>query len=89
MTLLQPELAALQRALPEITGVGASLAVISPQVARTPRETQEAEAFAYAMLRDFGNRVAELGLKSVRGQLTPEETQELERFLQTPTAPPG
>ena len=28
-------------------------------MARTPRETQEAEAFAYAMLRDFGNRVAE------------------------------
>jgi alkyl hydroperoxide reductase subunit AhpC len=28
-------------------------------VARTSRETQEAEAFAYAMLRDFGNRVAE------------------------------
>jgi len=28
-------------------------------VARTPRETQEPEAFAFEMLRDFGNRVAE------------------------------
>ena len=28
-------------------------------MARTPRETQEPEAFAFEMLRDFGNRVAE------------------------------
>jgi peroxiredoxin len=28
-------------------------------VARTPRETQEPEAFAFEMLRDVGNRVAE------------------------------
>jgi peroxiredoxin len=28
-------------------------------VAPTPRETQEADTFAYEMLRDFGNRVAE------------------------------
>jgi peroxiredoxin len=45
--------------LPEITAVGATLAVISPQVARTPRETEEPKAMDFAMLRDFGNRVAE------------------------------
>ena len=45
--------------MPQITDGGASLAVISPQVARTPRETEEPKAFAYDMLRDFGNRVAE------------------------------
>lgn len=28
-------------------------------MARTPREAQEAETYAYAMLRDFGNRVAQ------------------------------
>ena len=28
-------------------------------MARTPRETQEPEAFAFEMLRDFGNRMAE------------------------------
>ena len=33
--------------------------MISPQVARTPRETSESETFAYEMLRDFGNRVAD------------------------------
>ncbi len=33
--------------------------MISPQVARTPRETSEPEAFALEMLRDFGNRIAE------------------------------
>jgi peroxiredoxin len=33
--------------------------VISPQVARTPRETEEPKALGLEMLRDFGNRVAE------------------------------
>lgn len=33
--------------------------VISPQVARTPRETEEPKAFSFEMLRDFGNHVAE------------------------------
>jgi peroxiredoxin len=33
--------------------------VVSPQVARTPRETQEAKPFPFEMLRDLGNRVAE------------------------------
>jgi peroxiredoxin len=33
--------------------------VISPQVARTPRETEEAKPLPFAMLRDLGNAVAE------------------------------
>jgi peroxiredoxin len=45
--------------LPEITAAGATLAVISPQVARTPRETEEPKPLPFELLRDFGNRVAE------------------------------
>jgi peroxiredoxin len=45
--------------LPDIAAAGASLAVISPQVARTPRETEEPTPLSFEMLRDFGNRVAE------------------------------
>ena len=48
----------MQQALPEITAAGASLAVISPQVARTPRETEEPKPLPFALLRDFGNQVA-------------------------------
>ena len=33
--------------------------MISPQVARTRRETDEPKSSSYEMLRDFGNRVAE------------------------------
>jgi peroxiredoxin len=33
--------------------------VISPQVARTPRETGESRPLAFEALRDLGNRVAE------------------------------
>jgi len=42
-----------------MTAAGATLAVISPQVARTPRETEEPKPLAFALLRDIGNRVAE------------------------------
>ncbi len=49
----------MQQALPEITAAGASLVVVSPQVARTPRETEEPKPLAFEVLRDFGNRVAE------------------------------
>ena len=42
-----------------MTAAGATLAVISPQVARTPRETEEPKPLAFELLRDFGNRVAE------------------------------
>ena len=45
--------------LPDITAAGASLVVISPQVARTPRETDEPKPVSFELLRDFGNRVAE------------------------------
>ena len=33
--------------------------VVSPQVARTPRETEEPKPLPFEVLRDFGNRVAE------------------------------
>ncbi len=33
--------------------------VVSPQVARTPRETTDASPMPFEMLRDLGNRVAE------------------------------
>jgi len=33
--------------------------VISPQVARTPRETEDPKPLPFEVLRDFGNRVAE------------------------------
>jgi len=33
--------------------------VVSPQVARTSRETGEPKPLSFAVLRDFGNRVAE------------------------------
>jgi peroxiredoxin len=35
------------------------LAVISPQVARTPRETEDPKTLLFEMLRDAGNRVAQ------------------------------
>jgi peroxiredoxin len=35
------------------------LAVISPQVARTARETEEPKPLPFELLRDFGNKVAE------------------------------
>jgi len=45
--------------LPEITRAGATLAVISPQVAQTPRETEEPKPVSFELLRDAGNRVAQ------------------------------
>ncbi len=38
---------------------GATLVVISPQVARTPREIEEPKPLSFEALRDFGNQVAE------------------------------
>lgn len=49
---------ALQDALPEITKAGATLVVISPQVARAKRETGNEPVVTLEMLRDEGNRVA-------------------------------
>ena len=45
--------------MPEISAAGATLLVISPQVARTPRETEEPKPLPFEVVRDFGNRVAE------------------------------
>lgn len=52
------ELAALQRALPDIRAAGAALIVISPQVERTVRETGERPRLDYVLVRDCGNEVA-------------------------------
>lgn len=38
---------------------GATLVVLSPQVARTPRETDDPKPLSFATLHDFGNRVSE------------------------------
>ena len=45
--------------MPEISAAGACLVVVSPQVARTPRETEDPKPLSYEVLRDLGNRVAE------------------------------
>ena len=45
--------------MPDIAEAGATLAVISPQVARTLRETEEPKALPFEVLHDFGNRVAD------------------------------
>jgi hypothetical protein len=50
------ELDALQQARPEITAAGASLVVVSPQVARARRETEESTPMTCEVLRDLGNR---------------------------------
>jgi len=42
-----------------MAAAGATLAVISPQVVRTPRETEEPKPLPFELLSDFGNRVAE------------------------------
>lgn len=52
------ELAALQRALPDLKAAAASLIVISPQVERTARETGERAQLDYDLVRDRGNAVA-------------------------------
>ena len=44
--------------MPDIAAVGATLVVISPQVARTPRETEEPRPLPFEGLRDQGNQVA-------------------------------
>ena len=45
--------------MPDIVAAGAALVVVSPQVARTPRETEEPRALPFETLRDQGNQVAE------------------------------
>ncbi|MGH7263718.1 MAG: redoxin domain-containing protein [Candidatus Rokuibacteriota bacterium] len=52
------ELEALTNALPEITAAGASLAVVSPQIQRTPREPEDQTPLPMEHLHDRGNAVA-------------------------------
>jgi peroxiredoxin len=50
----------LQRALPEIEALGASLLAISPQVNPGPRATRDKLGIGFPLLTDRGNRVARL-----------------------------
>lgn len=52
------ELDALQKMLPEINGLGATLVVISPQMQRTQREPEDQKPLGVEHLRDRGNEVA-------------------------------
>ena len=57
------ELAALQKALPEVTAAGATLVAISPQLPEASREVVEKHRLTFDVLSDHGNRVArEFGL---------------------------
>lgn len=53
------ELAALQRALPEITALGANLVAVSPETPDNSISTREKNALAFDVLFDKGNKVAE------------------------------
>jgi peroxiredoxin len=52
------ELDALTNVLPDITGLGASLVVISPQTQRTAREPEDQRPLGVEHLHDRGNAVA-------------------------------
>src|SRR5258708_13320266 len=52
------ELRGLQRALPEIKALGASLVAISPQLPDNSLSTHEKNNLAFPSLRDFGNLIA-------------------------------
>ncbi len=52
------ELEALQNVLPDITKLGATLVVISPQVQRTARESEGQQPLRMEHLHDRGNTVA-------------------------------
>lgn len=52
------ELEALQNILPDITKLGATLVVISPQVQRTARESEDQQPLRMEHLHDRGNTVA-------------------------------
>ena len=58
------ELVALQKALPEITALGATLVAISPQLPEHNRELIRSRELGYEILTDRGNEVAaRFGLK--------------------------
>lgn len=52
------ELAALQKALPEITSLGATLVAISPQTPDNSLSTVEKNSLTFEVLSDIGNQVA-------------------------------
>lgn len=52
------ELLGLQRALPEIQGLGASLIAVSPELPDRSLSTEEKNHLTFAVLSDTGNRVA-------------------------------
>lgn len=52
------ELEALQNVLPDITKLGATLVVISPQVQRTAGESEDQQPLRMEHLHDLGNTVA-------------------------------
>lgn len=52
------ELAALQKALPEITSLGASLVAISPQLEKCNSKFAKEKGWTLQILSDPGNRVA-------------------------------
>lgn len=51
---------ALQKALPQINALGASLLAISPQLNPGPRATRDKLALSFPLLADRGNKVARL-----------------------------
>ena len=52
------ELEALKQALPDITGAGATLVVVSPQIQRTPREPEDQQPLPMEHVHDRGNEIA-------------------------------
>ena len=72
------ELEALKDALPDITGAGATLVVISPQIQRTPREAEDQPALTMEHVHDRGNEIAKA--YGVAFQL-PEDLREVYRGL--------
>jgi len=52
------ELDALRQSLSEITALGATLVVVSPQVQRTPREPEDQAPLPLQHVHDRGNEVA-------------------------------
>jgi peroxiredoxin len=52
------ELAALQKALPQIAALGATLIAVSPQLVEHNREVVERHRLAFDVLSDAGNRAA-------------------------------
>jgi peroxiredoxin len=72
------ELEALQKALPDITAAGATLVVISPQIQRTPRESEDQPPLAMEHVHDRGSEIAKA--YGVAFQL-PEDLREVYRDL--------